>query len=309
MIADTVAFFFIPVASTDFFITKLYNEEGIKMRYELYLDSYFLYNFIMDAVVCIIVKKIMQYETHIGRCLVAALLGAAYAVVCVLNILPYCAQVPITYIIIAFFMILIISKEKSPRLLIRGMFVLYIVTFFCSGVINWVYYFSQTNKLSEKIFDRVSLNSYQILTAIILVFVIAALWMYYLKIFKVSKNVYNTILYVAGKEFRLHGLLDTGNGLYDPISKKPVAIIEETKIAKIEQMTLNKLAIPYNSIGKKKGIIEGFVADWMIIYKGGEKAKGKLIAKPIIAIHKGKLCKSESYDMILHPNYFDSRGI
>ncbi len=279
------------------------------MKYELYLDSFFIYNFCMDFFVYVTVHKVMNYSTKLRRCVCAALLGATYSVACVLKIFPHYVEFLCTYVFMATLTVYYISQSKSPRLILRGVIVLYMVTFVYAGFANWVYYMSQLTELKEKIAQHIHLENWHIIAIALFALLSSVVWMYYTRIFKISKNVYNTILYVAGAEIKFSGLLDTGNSLYDPISHKPVAVIEQNKIEKLERWKLNTLAIPYNSVGKNKGIMEAFVADWMIIYKGGDKAKGKLIAKPIIAITKSKLCKNESYDMILHPNYFEGRGI
>ena len=95
-------------------------------------------------------------------------------------------------------------------------------------------------------------------------------------------------------------LIDTGNGLTEPISKKPVAILEENewKKLKIWMKPEKYKIIPYHSIGKERGMLEGYEIDALEIKSD---AGDKRFDKVIIAIFKGKISQKGSYQMILPP--------
>lgn len=62
-----------------------------------------------------------------------------------------------------------------------------------------------------------------------------------------------------GNRVTVTALLDSGNSLVEPVSGKPVAVIEADLVHKLwgEEPGLYR-AIPYHSIGKKKGILKGY---------------------------------------------------
>ena len=95
-------------------------------------------------------------------------------------------------------------------------------------------------------------------------------------------------------------LIDTGNGLVEPFSKKPVAILDADKWEGMKKwMKPEKYkVIPYHSIGKDKGIMEGYEIDTMRV-KGndGEKQYDKVV----VTVFKGKVSGDGSYQMILPP--------
>ena len=124
------------------------------MKYELYLDSFFIYNFCMDLLVYVTVHKVMNYSTKLNRCVCAALLGATYSVACVLKIFPHYVEFLFTYVFMATLTVYFISQNKSPRLILRGVIVLYMVTFVYAGFANWVYYMSRLTELKEKIAQK-----------------------------------------------------------------------------------------------------------------------------------------------------------
>ncbi len=99
---------------------------------------------------------------------------------------------------------------------------------------------------------------------------------------------------------KIAALVDTGNGLMDPVSKKPVAILEEeiwrsmTKWIRKEKYRV----IPYHSIGKEHGILEGYeVGRFEVEGDTGIKTQSNVI----VAVFKGKLSECGSYQMILPP--------
>lgn len=95
-------------------------------------------------------------------------------------------------------------------------------------------------------------------------------------------------------------LLDTGNSLREPISGKPVSVVEEAVMDKLTGVRVpEKLRmIPYHSVGKSNGVMEGYEIPELII-KGEEEIHCK---KVMIGISKNKISANGRYQMILHPD-------
>lgn len=117
---------------------------------------------------------------------------------------------------------------------------------------------------------------------------------------------YSVILVQDGREIRMLALLDTGNGLIEPISRKPVCLVEknflEENMAKeggrIEFHPHKFRAIPYHSVGKEKGILMGYEMERLIIDTDERRI---IVEKPMIGISEGKVSANGSYRMILQP--------
>lgn len=98
------------------------------------------------------------------------------------------------------------------------------------------------------------------------------------------------------------GLIDSGNHLKEPLTGKPVSIIDADSAQKL----LGKdwegrrgfFLIPYHSIGTEKGWLQGVTIDRMCILAAGEEA---VIDGPVLAIYKGHVSAEAQYQMILHP--------
>lgn len=110
-------------------------------------------------------------------------------------------------------------------------------------------------------------------------------------------------------EISVCGFVDTGNFLYDPISKLPVSILEEETFKKyfhhsleefIKKYETDKIRlIPYRSIGKEQGVMTAvFVSDLKIM-----KEKQRIeVPNAVVAISKVPLSKWGQYEMLLHPD-------
>ena len=107
-------------------------------------------------------------------------------------------------------------------------------------------------------------------------------------------------------EIHILALLDTGNGLIEPISKKPVCLVGKNVFeengakegGRKEFQPQKFRIIPYHSVGKEKGILSGYEMDRLIIDTDERKV---IIEKPMIGISEVSVSGNGSYQMILQP--------
>jgi len=113
-------------------------------------------------------------------------------------------------------------------------------------------------------------------------------------------KIYKVSIILNNKNVQVEALLDTGNTLTEPISGKPVHVMEEHYVNELvgekELTDLNLRLIPFHSIGKNNGIITGIIADSMVIHKEPDI----FVEKPVIGIYKGSLSQGNSYSMLLN---------
>ena len=104
----------------------------------------------------------------------------------------------------------------------------------------------------------------------------------------------------------MNALLDTGNGLIEPISKKAVCLVgkeyfEQKWVKEGERNYFQPQkfrAIPYHAVGTPKGILSGYEMDRLIIYTDERKVE---IQKPMIGISEHSVGTPGTYQMILQP--------
>lgn len=114
-----------------------------------------------------------------------------------------------------------------------------------------------------------------------------------------SRHIYEVTL-VEGEETAVYkALFDTGNLLSDPVSGKPVSVVEETELTKkwLERYPQKYKIIPYQSVGRAHGIMEGIVVDELVIQKEREQVVKK---GAVVALYKGRLSRDGAFQMILN---------
>ena len=118
--------------------------------------------------------------------------------------------------------------------------------------------------------------------------------------------IYSVTLIDEEMEMHMLALLDTGNGLIEPISGKPVCLVGknvfEENMAKEggrkEFQPQKFRVIPYHSVGKGNGILSGYEMDRLIIDTDERKV---IIEKPMIGISEVPVSGNGFYQMILQP--------
>ena len=124
----------------------------------------------------------------------------------------------------------------------------------------------------------------------------------------VSSDFCEVVISMGGDDkCSLYALVDSGNGLVDPISKTAVSLVEERAIAPYkDKLQKEKFRIiPYHSVGNSRGILEAYFVERMEIKKDGEKL---VIQNPLLAVTKEVISVNERYQMILHPTILKQGG-
>ena len=128
-----------------------------------------------------------------------------------------------------------------------------------------------------------------------------------------QKLYYSVILYCDGKEYPMQALVDTGNGLIEPISQKAVSLVGKDyferqweKEGERKDFQPHRFrAIPYHAVGTPSGILSGYEMDRLIIFTDERKVE---ILKPMIGISEHAVGNRGTYQMILQPQLL-SEGV
>lgn len=143
---------------------------------------------------------------------------------------------------------------------------------------------------------------------ILVVFLVILVELMYIKFNEKNDFCQVILTFSEERKCRITALLDSGNGLLEPISKMPVSIIEE-RVAGQYKKYLKKekfRMVPFHSLGEERGMLEAYFIEKMEI-RGKEGVR--VIKNPIIAISKGTISANEKYQMILQPEILKYGGI
>lgn len=101
------------------------------------------------------------------------------------------------------------------------------------------------------------------------------------------------------KSCRIQALLDTGNNLREPLTGRPVSILEQREAEKllgnVWEQRKGFYLIPYHSLGTEKAWMKAVTVDRMQIEYAG---KSVMVESPVIALYQGNIGKN--CQMILH---------
>ncbi len=278
--------------------------------YIVYLDVFFMINFIMDYMIILITSRIAKVKKKRIRQLAGAGCGALYSVIVIKPLTNHLFKITLVNILIAAVMVLISFGFTSASVYIKNVFLLFVVSFTMSGIINYLYYSTVIGKYVRNVLSG---NSNKVVNArkFILVSVLAYILLSAIVriIFSVRKDMelyYDVKITFRGKSVVVRGLYDTGNGLTEPVSGKMVHIAEYKILKPLlegdEKAKENIYVIPFHSIGEEDGIMYGIRMDEMVVLVDDEP---KFLYNPIIGIYTGNVSKRGNYSVILNRKTFD----
>lgn len=261
----------------------------------IYIDSVFLNNFVMDLFLITLTAKTLKKTATFLRVLTGSLLGAAgYCLILCLPGIPYFLKVLFGMIPIAMGMIKLGCGTKGLKELFYGLGYLFTYSFFTGGFMLFLIRRIPFLKSHEDSFFLILLTGYASFR----------LCVFGYSRYKRKKENYFCKVELEGDKENIFicGLIDSGNGLKEPISGKPVAILEKEVWEKLENLERPEKyrVIPYHSIGKENGILEGYEVEKIRIeYEMGTRE----LTHVLIAVFNGKLSVKGEYQMILPPQW------
>ena len=187
-------------------------------------------------------------------------------------------------------------RIKSFYTLIKATIYFYLLSFVFGGILDWI--FLMIPSLEEYRVGVLGLLSVILIITIVMYTIIQKI------IHKKKSNFYSVQIKNKGTVIKLTALLDTGNHLVEPISNRPVSIIEKSVI---QDMLVKKelrgyCIIPFHSVGKEHGIMEGYELEAIEI-----KVEDGIVRKEkaVVAVCEGNISNSKQYQMILNPKLLE----
>lgn len=292
------------------------------MQIEVYVDILFLINFIMVYFIFFIVNKLIKNKISLKRLAFSSFFATLLYILTIIFI-PFSNILSIFIISFIFIISIIIGfKPKTIKHFFKIFLLVNIVAFCIGGGSIALFYYINLNNVLNNILDF-TIKHFPLKILIISImstYIIIKLFLsWYKRIFIKKQSFYNITLYKNNTNVSLNALLDTGNNLKEPITKKPVIIAEFIAIKPIlpeklkiifyekQEDDLNKLLtldntadirfIPFKSIGKKNGLLIGIKIDKLEIH-----TENKIILKDaIVAISNFNLSNDNFYNALLNP--------
>lgn len=318
------------------------------MYLEIYPDVVFTLNLIIDSLLLLLIKLIIHKKCRIMRLLSAAVIGGATATF--INLLPWLYYVfdgtqslwllrligywikPASLVC----MVRVAFGKMKWKELARLSIMLLLVTCFAGGFFNAVYYhtglrLSLIQLNASLMFSNIPIG--YLLAAFLGITLLTALLVWLrMKYHGCKKDIYDIELICEARRMKAKGLVDTGNCLFDPISHKPVIIVEKHVMEQLIPLECSSLLqldevgriqneaaasrelldqyrsrfhlIPYRSIGKEQGVLPGIILDRIQIKVGEETCCQE---KVTAAIYNCALSAGGEYQVILHKGLLEGK--
>lgn len=294
----------------------------------IYLDIILCENLLMNYIILFATYVIIKPKTKHPqiRMILSSLLGSIYAIIVYLNILSIYTNL-LAKITLSVVMVYIAFAPPNVKQLLKQILIFYLVSFIFGGCTFALIYFLKPENVEMK--NGVFVGIYPIkigLIAGVIAFIITQIAF---KINKSKLNNKNTFieieLYNKNKMTKTKALLDSGNMLKEPISQKPVIVVEKAILSKIipeevldyiekivggddqekneMQEYLSKIRmVPFMSLGKENGMLIGIRLDKIKINTEDIRLEKENI---IAGIYGKKLTKDNKYNALIGLNLLE----
>ncbi|MEH7387558.1 sigma-E processing peptidase SpoIIGA [Bacillus sp. JJ1521] len=302
----------------------------------IYLDVIWLLNFFFDALLLLLTALILKRKIVKWRIFVGAFIGSLVVLIVVSPFAAFGSH-PLAKLLFSIVIVGVAFGYKRFRYFIQGLLTFYFATFMIGGGMIGVHYFLE---FDVQVFDGTVLTqSTGYGNPISWGFVLIGfplLWYF-------SKNriadietkqvfydqIVDVKLEIDNVTLQLKGLVDSGNQLFDPISKSPVMILDTTKYEELFPQTLIEQSknielltndtsteshkwesrvrlIPYRGVGQEHQFLLAVKPDQITIYQGHEE---NIVKKGLVAFNHTALSTDGEYDCIVHPKMLISSSI
>ena len=292
---------------------------------EIYVYIIFLQNIIINFIILWATSKISDVETTFFRIFLSSMAGAFYAILFLIihNLPIYSALWKFVFSII---MVYIAFRPRRIKYFIRIICVFYLTTFLFAGAAFALLYLIQGEGFIQNgiiyVFweTKLTVLVLSILLVLIMIKIIRNIIKYRLN----KENLYVPVrISFENESICISALIDTGNSLYDPITRKPVIIVEFKALKKLLPQEIRKMfdscedkdlvgltdivsgskwaqrfrLIPFRSLGRENGMLVGFKPDLVEIGENLDKNKMKNV---VVGIYNRTFSKADKYSALLN---------
>ncbi len=294
----------------------------------IYIDLLFLINCFIDGALLLLTAWTLKQQIKMWRLALSAGLGGLYVVYWVLSP-PAFLYTFVAKVLYSVFMIFIAFGKQHPRIFLRILGSFYVVSLVTGGGVIGISHLLMSNSELWTFLTNTRTGGLETQFFFVIgVFGISA-WLY-LRMFQSTKQHQTATRFVANVEvavgdfhYRCRGLIDTGNQLYDPLTRTPVMVVElepwqhvlpNRWIHHIKQMDVDRMVsqmnedsstwvnrvrlVPYRGINGVTRFMLTIKPDQVSVTTADKQVLSSHI---LVGFDSGKLSSDGSYQAILHP--------
>ena len=257
------------------------------MYYELYIDVFFLENFMMDSLLLCLVNRIMKCGRPAGRLIAGAAVGSLLACLVVAVPMPGICRMILFHTAVPGLMLYTGTGIRKPGGFIRAYALLYGCAVFTGGMMGLIRPYMR----AAGVFYGAAVLAY----AGFMVF-----WKLLARLRGHGEDLIRVSLYTEQGAVEFTALVDTGNGLRDFVTGDPVSVLgprAAEKIPGVDGMQAGFRLIPYRCVGGD-ALMRVFRVSRMCVHM----EEDKWIYRPLLGIGDAEVSgRGGMYEMLLNP--------
>ncbi len=281
----------------------------------IYIDTLFIINFVMDIFIFITASLVLSQKIALKKIFISAFIAAS--LYCMSVIIPSLQTLPLNlyYVILPCMPIIYLFRPNTITKFLKVYLVNFLIASMIGGVAISVYYqaYWYLGKQPSIIIPFLCGGGVTLL------------------IYSYSTSLRQKVLLlqceakisfvVSENKITLEGIVDTGNTLYTPFSKRPVTVVSVDKIEQylstetrefisdlqtstdlaqmISRTSSSLQLIPFRSVGCANGMIAAIRVDEVTISRGNYTYTHDDI---MVGIANNHVFKDDSYSVLIHPD-------
>lgn len=266
----------------------------------IYLDIIFCENTLMNYIILYATGFVQKRKMKNFKLIISSVIGAIYAIVSYLNLIPAYSN-PIMKILLSSIMIYVAYNNENLKQMIKNLLLFYLTSFVIGGCALALLYMISPQNIHFQ--NGVLVGTYPMKVTLIAGIVGFLIIQYSFSLNKRQMKIKDLLcdieIAINSQKVKMKGYIDSGNTLKDPLSKKPVIIVEKNVIEKIVDVdklmggdeNLKIRLIPFKSIGKQNGMLIGIKPQYIRIKYNENQVK---TCNVIVGIYDKKISKNYS---------------
>lgn len=272
----------------------------------------------MNIIILYTTSIILKVKPKVIRIITASLIGSIYAIIAYTIEISIYTSI-ISKWILAIVIVYIAFNPQTVKKMCKQVLIFYLTSFVFGGVALYLIYFLKPQEIFIK--NGVYVGKYVlkvIFLGAIIAFIIVKISFKLIKTKINSKDMYCKIkVFMDEKVIQTIAMIDTGNLAKEPITNRPVVIIENNLLEEVlpkeicnnvenilsgnldgvpEKYIPRLRCIPFSSLGKQNGMLLGIKADGIEVDFEEEKKCSKDV---IIGVYDKSLTKKGEYRALI----------
>ena len=292
------------------------------IKLTIYIDVVLVENLIMNYIILLATGIIMKIKIKHLRLIISSLIGAIYTILTYVITIQIYSNFLLKFIL-SMMIIYVAYNPPNVKKMWKYLIVFYLTSFVFGGAAFALIYIVKPQDILMK--NGLFLGTYplkNVVLAGIVGFISITTTFKIVKNKITKKDIYKEIkIEMDGKQIQLNAMLDTGNMLKDPITEKPVIVVEKIILYEvlpkelldnienilggdlknisedIRDKYIKKIKfIPFSSLGRQNGMLVGIKPDFIEIVEEQKIQKRNDI---IIGIYEKSLTKDGRYRALM----------